>query len=83
MPLSSTGGGVAKPTAVVFRGGLWKTGQRIGVSVGAALTVLECVTQYGERLEPPIDARVVTPYFAEALGRLVVRNNSNIYSSIG
>ena len=57
------GGEAARPTAVVFRGSLWKTtGQEIGISVGAALAVLECVVERGEKLEPPLDARVVVPH---------------------
>ena len=46
----------------------------MGVSVGAALAVLECVAERGEKLEPPLDAHVVVPHFADALERLVIRN---------
>ena len=33
----------------MFRGRLWETGQEIRISVGAALAVLECVAECGEK----------------------------------
>ena len=66
----------------MFRGSLWKTtGQEIGISVGAALAVLECVVERGEKLEPPLDARVVVPHFADALERLVLREDAKLRAS--
>ena len=45
------GGEDARSTAVVFRGMLWETGHEIGISVGAALAVLEAVVGRGGKLE--------------------------------
>ena len=50
----------------------------MGVSVGAALAVLECVAERGEKLEPPLDAHVVVPHFADALERLVIRKEAKL-----
>ena len=41
-------------------------------SGGSVLAVLKCVVQTAERLEPPLDARVMVPHFAGALERLVI-----------
>ena len=40
---------------VVFCGGLWQVGEKISISVGASLAVLEGVVGRGEDLEPPLD----------------------------
>ena len=56
----------------MFRGRLWQTGQEIGISVGAALAVLEGVVERGEKLEPPLDSRIVVAHFADAFERLVI-----------
>ena len=45
----------------------------IRISVGAALAVLECVAERGEKLEPPPDVRIVVPRYTDALDSLVVR----------
>ena len=65
------GGEAARATAVVFRVRLWQTGQEIGISVGAALAVLE-----GEKLEPPLESRIVVSHFADAFERLMTRNDA-------
>ena len=67
------GGEAARPTAVVFRGGDWQTGQKVGISVGASLAVLERVVECGENLEPPLDSRSEVSHFADACQRLVIR----------
>ena len=71
-------GEAARSTAVVFRGRLWQTGQEIGISVGAALAVLEGVVERCEKLEPPLDSRVVIPHFANAFERLVIREDAKL-----
>ena len=62
----------ARSSAVVFRGRLWPTGQKIGIFIGAALAVLEGVVERCEKLEPPLDSRLVVPHFANAFERLVM-----------
>ena len=59
----------------MFRGRPWEEGQKIGISVGAVLAVLEGVVERREKLEPPLDSRIVIPHFANAFERLVVREN--------
>ena len=61
------GGEAAKPTAVMFHGKLWQTGQKIGVSVGVALAVLEYVVLRGEKVEPPLHAPPTLPMLSGAL----------------
>ena len=51
----------ARSCAVVFRGRLWQPGQEIGISVGAALAVLEGVVERRENLEPPLNWLIVIP----------------------
>ena len=41
-----------------------KTGQQVGISVGAARAMLERVVERGEKLELPLNARVVVPHYA-------------------
>ena len=60
----------------MFRGRLWQTRHKIGISVGAALAVLEGVVERCEKLEPPLDSRVVIPQFANAFERLVIRDDA-------
>ena len=43
------------------------------ISVGAAYAVFEGVVEGSEELKPPLDSRVMVPYFADALKRFVVR----------
>ena len=62
-------------SAVVFCGRFWQTGQKIGFSVGAALAVLEGVIGRCEKLEPPLDSRVVISHFANAFECLVIRED--------
>ena len=71
-----------RSSAVVFRGRLWQTGQEIGISVGAALTVFERVVERSEKLEPPLDSRIVIPHFANAFDRLVIREDGKTSCSI-
>lgn len=66
------GGEAAGPTSVALRGGPWQTAQTIGISVGDALVVLECVVKRGEKIESPLDARGVISHFTDALERLVL-----------
>ena len=68
----------ARSSAVVFRGRLWQTGQEIGISVGAALAVLEGVVECGEKVEPPLDFRIVISHFANAFERLVIREDAKV-----
>ena len=72
------GGEAARPTAVVFVCGLWQAGEKISISVGAALAVLESVVERGEDFEPPLDSRVVVPYRADALKCFVVRKYAKL-----
>ena len=53
------GGDAVRFTVIVFLGRLWQTGQKIGISAGAALTVLEGEVERGVKLEPPLDSRIV------------------------
>ena len=72
------GGEAARPTAVVFCCRLRQTGQKIGISVGAALSVLEDVVEHTEELEPQLDSGVVVPYFADPLKHFVVRKRAEL-----
>ena len=76
IPLPWTGVRLLDPLRSVFRSGLWRTGQKIGVPVGAALMVLECVVERGGKPEPPLDACVVIPHFVNALERLVIQTDA-------
>ena len=75
---TNTGGEAARFSAVVFRGRLWQTGQEIGISVGAALAVLEGVIERGEKLEQPLDSSNVISHFAHAFERLVIREDAKL-----
>ena len=66
----------ARSCAVVFRGRLWQTGQKIGISVGTAIAVFEGVVERCEKLEPPLDSRVVIPHSVNAFKRLVIREDA-------
>ena len=68
----------ATSSVVVFRWRLWQTGQKIGIIVGSALGVLEGVVERCERLEPPLDSRVVISYIANAFERLVIREDAKL-----
>ena len=57
---------------------LCQTGQAIGISIGAALAVLRGVVERGEKLEPPLDSRIVVSHFSAAFERLVVQNSANL-----
>ena len=46
------GSETTRATVVGFRGRFWKTENEIGNSAGAALTVLECAFERGEKLSP-------------------------------
>ena len=72
------GGDTTRPTAVVGGCRLRQTGQKNSNCVGTALLVLECVDERGGKLEPPLDARVVVFYLADALERFVVRQHTNL-----
>ena len=72
------GGEAARSTAFVFRGRLWQTGQEIGFSVGAALAVFEGVVERGEKLEPPLDSGIMASHFADAVERLVIREDAKL-----
>ena len=69
-------GEAARCTTIVLRGRIWKTVQEIGISVGAARAVLEGVVECGEKLEPPLAARIVVSHFTDALKRLGIRKNA-------
>ena len=68
----------ARPTAVVFCGGLRQAREKISISVGAALAVLEDVVGRGEELKPMLDSCVVVPYLAGALKCFVVRKYAKL-----
>ena len=68
----------ARSSAVVFRCGLWQTGQESGISVDASLAVPEGVVERGENLEPPLDSRIVISYFANAFKRLVIPEDAKL-----
>ena len=53
-------------------------GQEISVTVSAARTVLDCVVEHGEELEPPLDSPVVVPAFAITFRRLAVRDGAEL-----
>ena len=42
----------ARSSAVVFRGRPWQAGQKIGISVGAALAVLDGILDFSTSMEP-------------------------------
>ena len=71
-------GEAARSTAVVFRGRLWQTGQEIGISIDATLAVLEDVVGRGEKIEPPLDARIVVSHFADAFEHLMIRKDAKL-----
>ena len=50
---------------------LWQAGQKIGVAVGAAFAVLDCVIERGDQLKLPLDSCIAGPHFANALQCLV------------
>ena len=56
----------------MLRGGLWQTGQEVGVGVRAPFAVLECLVERGAELDPPLDSCVVVPRFAYAFQGLMV-----------
>ena len=68
----------ARSSSVVFRVRLWQTGQKISISVCAALALLKGVVERCEKLEPPLDSRIVIPHFANAFERLVIREGANL-----
>ena len=72
------GGEAARSPAVVFRGRLWQRGQEIVISVGVAIAVLEGVVERGEKLEPPLDSRIVASHFANAFECLVIRKYAKL-----
>ena len=72
------GGDAVRFTVIVFLGRLWQTGQKIGISAGVALTVLEGVVERGEKLEPQLDSRIVVSYFADAFERLPSRKYAKL-----
>ena len=77
-PKQRSRGGAASSSAFVFRDSLWHTGQEIGISVAAALAVLEGVVERGETLEPPLASRIVISHFANAFERLVIREDAKL-----
>ena len=72
------GGEATRSTAAVFRGRLWYTRHEVGISVGAALAVLEGVVERCEKLEPPLDSRVVISHFPNAFERHVIREDAKL-----
>ena len=57
----------ARSSAAVFCGSPWQTGQKIGILVGAALAVLDGIVEGCEKLEPPLDSRLVIPHCANTI----------------
>ena len=70
-------GEAARSTTVVFRGRLWQV-QEVGISVGVALVELEGAVECCERLEPPLNSRIVVSHFAAAFERLVIRKDGKL-----
>ena len=68
----------ARSSTVVFHGRLWQTGQEIGISVIAALAMLEGVVKRGETLKPPLYLRIVISHFGNACERLVIRGDAKL-----
>lgn len=79
------GGRTAKSTAIVLCCGLLQTGQKHSIPVGAALSVPECVLEFYEKLEQPLDACVVISFFTYAfhLSSAFGPKNCEISCSIG
>ena len=48
----------------------------MGVGIGAAFSVLEGVVERGEKLEPPMDSRIVISYFDNAFERPAIREDA-------
>ena len=67
-----------RPTTVVCCGGLRQAGEKISISVGAALAILEGVAERGEEFEPPLDSLVVVPYLTDALKCFVDRKHAKL-----
>ena len=61
-----------------MRGRLWQTGQEIGISVGAAFAVLEGAVVRGEKLEPPLDPRIVSSHFANDFELLEIQEDAKL-----
>ena len=72
------GGEATRSTAAVFRGRLWYTRHEVGISVGAALAVLEGVVNRSEKLDPPLDSHIVISKFANAFERLVIPEDAKL-----
>ena len=72
------GGEAARSTAVEFRGRVWQTRQKIGISVGAAHAILEGVVERGEKHEPAPDSRIVVSHFADTFERFVIREYTKL-----
>ena len=72
------GSEAARSTTVMFRGRLQQMGQEIGFSVGVALAAIEGVVERGEKLEPPLNSRIVVSHFADAFERRVIREDAKL-----
>ena len=55
------------------RGRLWQEGQKTSVTVSACLVAPVCIGERVGVLEPPLDARVKVPDFADIIWRLGLR----------
>ena len=60
----------------MFRDWLWQTEQVIGISVVVALAVLDGVVERGEKLESPLDSRIVISNVADAFKRFEIREDT-------
>ena len=59
----------------MLRDRIWQTGHKIGISVGAALAILEGVVERGEKLEPLLDSRIVISHCVNAFEGLMTQED--------
>ena len=64
----------ARPAAVVVCGMVWQARRQIDLFRWRCPCCRP--VEHGENLEPPLDARVVASHFADAVDRLMIRNNA-------
>lgn len=64
--------------AVVLCHRLWQTAGEISITVGATCSVLECVIERGEILEPPLDSCDAVPNFSDIFLILVIRKKTEL-----
>lgn len=78
MSSSSAGGAAARSTEVVVCGRLGQPEQKVSSSVGVGLAVHKCVVERVEKLEPPLEVRVMDAYFGDGFETLCVRKDAKL-----